>query len=136
MVRRSALRNEPSSSTKISETLLEFVGPIIELWGPPRTPRHLEKLLMVAVVAWNGVIVADAGDASHLDDARRRLSAISNPAEAKLMTSLLEDLVERKRVPPFRDDRRMVSDCKVDCSADGLFHIHAEARESPGPRQD
>ena len=44
---------------KISDTLLRFADPILDVLGPDITEAEMERVLMVAWMAWNAVVYAD-----------------------------------------------------------------------------
>lgn len=45
---------QPSGETKMSEVLLEFIEPYSQYW---KTKEELNKLLGVAVIAWNAALL-------------------------------------------------------------------------------
>ena len=107
---------------KISETFLDFAGPIIQDL-PSEAPEHrARQALQVAFAAWNAVIFADVLKDSGYIDQIRHLTA-GNP-EAGL---LVEQMMARKR-EFFADDERMIGDWEVTRTADGI-NVRADARD-------
>ena len=119
MTKRAALRYP---DRKISETFLEFAGPVV--YDLPRdAPEHrARQALQVAFTVWNAVIFADVlNDHGHIDQIRHLMAG--NP-EAAL---LVEQMIARKR-ELFADDERMIGDWEVARTADSI-NVRADARD-------
>ena len=107
---------------KISETFLDFAGPMIQDL-PSEAPEHrAREALQLAFTAWNAVIFADVLKDHGYIDQIRHLTA-GNP-EAAL---LVEQMIARKR-ELFADDERMIGDWEVTRTADGI-NVRADARD-------
>lgn len=115
-----------SSAPKISETLLEFVGPVLTMM--PGVPiKTVKEIVSVAVMVWNAVLLEDEEGTDHLDDARRRLQCIDDERGREFMTAMVDDLADRKRTE-FADDHRLIGNWQIFAERDGGFRIRAEAR--------
>lgn len=87
---------------KISETLLEFSAPLLEVLPEGAGEPEIRRVLMVGVTVWNAVNVADTGrDVLPLEQVLEVARTHSSEG------ALIEMLVERKR-GQFGDDRRLI----------------------------
>ena len=107
---------------KISETFLEFAGPMVHDL-PSDAPEHrARQALEVAVTVWNAVIFADVlHDHGYIDQIRHLTAAHS---EAGM---LVEQMIARKR-ELFADDERMIGEWEVTRTEDGI-NVRADARD-------
>ena len=119
MTKHAALRYP---DRKISETFLEFAGPIVRDL-PSEAPEHrARQALQVAFTVWNAVIFADVlKDHAYIDQIRH--ITVGNP-EARL---LVEQMIVRKR-ELFADDQRMIGDWEVTRTEEGI-NVRADARD-------
>ena len=107
---------------KISETLLDFASPILEL-RPDDTPdAEIEKVLIYAVAVWNALIFEEIkGDGHYISEIRERMSV--NP----VVESLVTELIQRKQTL-FKEDYRLIGDYKI-TRKNGQLNLWAEARD-------
>ena len=119
MTERVALRYP---DRKISETFLDFAGPIIQDL-PSEAPEHrARQALEVAFTAWNAVIFADVlKDQGYIDQIRHLMAG--NPQAGQLV----EQMIARKR-ELFANDERMIGDWEVTRTEDGI-NVRADARD-------
>ncbi len=106
---------------KISETIIDFAKPVLEMLPPDATPEAVTDVIKITSLAWNAVVFADAkGNDEYLRELRTRLA--EHPDRAVFMNLL----VERKR-SCFSEDMRLIGDYRVSWS-NGEIHLWAEAR--------
>lgn len=107
---------------KISETLVEFASPLVELLERPIAPDPMRQSLLVAVLVWNSVVLAEWGlEADSLDRARQLLRAVPEAVRR----FLFDELILRKR-RRFASDRRLIGYFEVH-DEDGELRVRADA---------
>jgi hypothetical protein len=112
---------------KISETLLDFAHPFIEMIDGSTTQQDIENGLTLAITVWNSLVFEVVqNDPLHLERLRNSILKSDNPEGWMMM----EDLIKRKR-EKFADDLRAISDFSVTYS-NGNLNVRAEARKVPG----
>ncbi len=112
---------------KISETLLDFAHPFIEMIDGSTTQQDIENGLIIAVTVWNSLVFEVVqNNTSHLENLRNSILKNDNPQGWMMM----ENLVKRKR-EKFADDLRAISDFSVTYS-NGNLNVRAEARKVTG----
>ena len=112
---------------KISETLLDFAHPFIEMIDGNTTQQDIENGLMIAITVWNSLVFEVVqNDPLHLERLRNSILKSDNPQGWMMM----EDLIKRKR-EKFADDLRAISDFSVTYS-NGNLNVRAEARKVTG----
>jgi hypothetical protein len=112
---------------KISETLLDFAHPFIEIIDENTTQQDIENGLIIAVTVWNSLVFEVVqNNPSHLMNLRNSILENDNPQEWMMM----ENLIKRKR-EKFADDLRAISDFSVTYSK-GNLNVRAEARKVTG----
>jgi hypothetical protein len=90
----------PASAAKISGVLMDFVEPYRE---PPETLEEMQKLLTLAVLAWNaGLLPSDKREQFF----KRTEEALPPEARPKYRT-VLEPMIQRKE-EQFADDQRCI----------------------------
>jgi hypothetical protein len=127
--RRPQQRGVSSSSSlrKISDTLVDFAQPMLELAPPDATAADIEQRLRIVVLLWNAVVIDEADPSQDfLSGIRRTVGQAPFPG----VPSLIELLIERKQ-RDFADDRRLIGHFSVRSDPDGGFTIRAEARAAP-----
>jgi len=107
---------------KISEKLLDFASPILEL-RPDDTPdAELEKVLIYAVAVWNALIFEEIkGDGHYISEIPERMSV------SPVVESLVTGLIQRKQTL-FKEDYRLIGDYKI-TRKNGQLNLRAEARD-------
>ena len=120
MAKRKSKLNFPDR--KISDTLLRFADPILDVLGPDITEAEMERVLMVAWMAWNAVVYADVVGKRDLLD--QFYTAMALEPELKRFAELL---IDRKRTL-FGDDERLIGEYKL-YRKDGEIRLRAEARD-------
>ncbi len=112
---------------KISETLLDFAHPFIEMINGSTTQQDIENGLTLAITVWNSLVFEVVqNDPLHLEKLRDSILESDNPEGWMMM----EDLIKRKR-EKFADDLRAISDFSVTYS-NGNLNVRAEARKVTG----
>ena len=112
---------------KISETLLDFAHPFIEMIDGSTTQQDIENGLTLAITVWNSLVFEVVqNDPLHLEKLRDSILESDNPEGWMMM----EDLIKRKR-EKFTDDLRAISDFSVTYS-NGNLNVRAEARKVTG----
>lgn len=114
-----------SRKKKISEILVQFASPMLEMIGTDAPPDTMRELFMTAVTVWNGVVWEQLGKGSHfVDEIRQQLCA----ADMLPMAAIVDDLIERKRTL-FSDTRVMISSHEIVYNSDQTeFVVRAEGR--------
>jgi hypothetical protein len=108
---------------KISETLIDFAKPFLDIVNENSTEQEISAGCIVAITVWNSMVFDQwwLGE-NCLDKVRARLLQMNDPRA----THLLETLAERKR-KLFAHDLRAVGRYSFTYK-DGNLHLHAEAR--------
>lgn len=107
---------------KISETILEFGEPIIDVLSPRATKEEFAHIMQIVVSAWNAVVLDEWNDTSHFESGF--LAAFdSAPPQLQAMAA---DLVLRKK-KKFSDDPRGVGKYEV-LEKHGQLVFRADAR--------
>lgn len=112
-------------SRKISATLIDFAKPILENIDEKTTRKQIESGLIVAITAWNAIVIDAWGKSEGEGWLEKVRSLILDMGEPQA-THMFEVLVARKK-RYFADDLRAITDFSVDLK-DGYLHVHAEAR--------
>lgn len=119
----------PAPSSKISETLLSFAAPLLEVLGEDLSVPLVENVLTLAVTVWNALVLEAWGhDNTYLDQARQQISG-----DLPQFMPIFETLVERKK-RYFGADLRAIGEVKVSRKPDGELHVLADARMPETPR--
>ncbi len=107
---------------KISETFLDFASPLTAVMPDDASEATIQKVLTIAFVAWNGIILDDVnGNGYYM--ARLKEQASHDP----VLQALLTELVHRKRTL-FADDQRLIGNYRVTRKR-GELRPWAEARD-------
>lgn len=113
----------PAPSDKISDTLLSFAAPLLDVLGSELPVPMVEKVLMLAVTVWNALVLEAWGRGdNYLDQARQRIAG-----GLPQFMPMFEMLVERKK-RFFGADLRAIGEVKVSRKPDGELQVVAEAR--------
>jgi hypothetical protein len=122
---RTKLKSPSSKKKKISETLIQFASPMLDLVGTDAPPDTIRELFMTAVTVWNGVVWEQLGRGSHyVNDIRQRLHTADMPP----MAAIVDELIERKRTR-FSDTLVMISSHEIVYNSDQTeFIVRAEGR--------
>ena len=105
---------------KISETILEFGNPIIELLPDNPTKEQFEDVMRIVVSAWNAVTLDEWNET--IDSENEFLKALSPSPEE--IQSMAMNLISRKRTE-YSSEQRAVSSYSIS-EEDGEFVFHAE----------
>jgi hypothetical protein len=101
----------PGGQEKMSEVLLEFVEPYLQ---HGRTEEAVNKLLTVALVAWNAALVTGSQRDKLIQDT---LQAV--PAEVRpVMKNIIEEMMRRKETH-FANNRRMIINYQLTMTPSG-----------------
>jgi hypothetical protein len=128
-----AKANRPVPSRKISETLLEYAAPAIDILPDDAPCREVEMRLQAAAAMWNAVALSERGDRDCLDRMKRDLGNEPGFGAAEC-TMLFDMMVERKR-RLYGSDSRLIGEVKVIPEGRGGFRVRAEARLPAGETQ-
>lgn len=110
-----------SMSSKISEALLNYIEPLLEVLGDEPEKAELEQTVLIGITVWNSCVL-DTVDGSQGYVAQIR----ENTANDSESQSLMEFLINRKH-SEFADDLRIISDPEV-VWRNGEWRIRAAAR--------
>jgi hypothetical protein len=106
---------EPGGEEKMSEVIMSFVEPYRDY---ARTYEELNKLIALAVVAWNAALLLPKNEWKEMVD---KISSSFSPSDAEDFRQIAEMLIERKR-RYFSDDKRLILDYHLSESREG-FHL-------------
>jgi len=109
----AAIIQDPPGMAKMSEVLLDFVEPYME---SAATEEELRKLLTVACVAWNAVLLPPTERKKLIRDTEEIL-----PAEVRGdLRAVLEPLIERKQ-QHFAENRRAIVNFELTMGPTGPY---------------
>jgi hypothetical protein len=91
---------EPAGQAKMSEVLLEFLQPYSEHWWPK---ERMEKLLAVALIAWNAAIHTGRERHDFIEDMVKAVP----PEVREAMRSIVDEMVRRKETY-FASNKRLI----------------------------
>jgi len=115
---------------KISETLLDYMGPVVNALPEMPPAKELHSLVQIAVTVWNAVVVDDLHGSQHVAEARK-LIVKGLPADGRaLMLSVFDSFVHVKR-EAFADDPRMVASFEVLVDGPEQIRLRAAATVLP-----
>lgn len=123
-----ATSSGPTPDRKISETLMEFAEPVIDMSPEDLSPEEAETMLRLPWLVWNAVVMDGGKGTTYLAQARARLEAA--PTQAPGALALFDMLVRRKR-ELFGQDRRLLGEVSVKRAPDGGLTVRVEARMPP-----
>jgi len=102
---------QPSGETKMSEVLLEFVEPYSQYW---KTKEELNKLLGVAVIAWNAALLPGNERKEIIENAVK----VAPPEIRQDMKAIVEEMIQRKETH-FAHNKRMIMNYQVTMTKEG-----------------
>lgn len=105
---------ESADGVKMSEVLEAFIAPYMEF---AETEESFEKLVTIAVIAWNAALLPRSAQTEAINDLLQSLPP-ETQADAK---SIVRDLIRRKR-KYFGKIRRAIIDFEIIDTRDG-FHL-------------
>lgn len=107
-----------TTKPKLSQALTHFIAPFADA---AKTNEEYEKLLTIAIIAWNAALMDD-------DDARKELieKTVSFHEDHEVTRAILNTFIERKTLF-FADDKRTVADFKLTHFKDGRRHLAVAA---------
>ena len=128
---RKKVKTKPSKESQprapkrdISETLIDFTKPILELLDREVPYNTFEKVFQIAVTVWNAVVLDHLNITSQYTD---KLESTVQNTDMPLMETLVHELIERKR-NQFAQDLRIIGECQASLNAAGELEVKAEAR--------
>lgn len=127
--RMSTRQSASDSLPKISETLLEFSRPALELVGDDAPEPLIREVLWVTVDIWNAVVLEQRGIEGDFVDRMRAILEQGVPS----MVSVMDLLVERKR-KLFPTDLRAIRDVEVFRDSAHRLGVRAVASMPEGTR--
>ena len=110
---------------KISETIVDFGGPLIQQLGPGETYEVARSTFEIIILVWNAHVMATPrwGQPRHLAELHRRLQDPQIPAP---MVEAYRDLSQR-RLERFATDARAVGDWSI-TQESGQWRLRCDAR--------
>jgi hypothetical protein len=127
--RVSTRRSASDSLPKISQTLLEFSRPALELVGDDAPEPLIREVLWVTVDIWNAVVLEQRGIEGDFVERMRAVLEQGVPS----MVPVMDLLVERKR-KLFSADLRAIRDVEVFRDSGRRLGVRAVASMPEGPR--
>jgi len=112
----------------MSDTLVEFAQPLLELLPDDPGIAMMQNVLSLGMLLWNCFVLEASpshDDRKEAGELRAHVLATANRSGVPrdLMADLLEELAERKRTL-YPDDRRLIAGIDVRPDCDG-FHVQA-----------
>jgi hypothetical protein len=104
---------QPSGQTKMSEVLLEFVEPYSQYW---KTKEELNKLLGMAVIAWNAALLPENERKEIIENA---LKAVP-PEIRQDMKAIVDGMIQRKD-KHFAHNKRFIVNYQVTMTREGPY---------------
>lgn len=117
---------EPSGEVKMSEVLTAFIEPYIE---SASTEEAHQKLLMLAIVAWNAALLPEEDQQDIVDKAVEAIPAASWAMRA-YMRAFMSELIERKKTY-FSEYTRMIIDFELTDRGEDYYLSVASTLEKP-----
>jgi hypothetical protein len=102
---------QPSGQRKMSEVLLEFLEPYSQYW---KTKEELNKLLGVAVIAWNASLLPSNERKEIIENAVK----VAPPEIRQDMKVIVEEMMQRKE-RHFAHNKRMIMNYQVTMTKEG-----------------
>ena len=112
----------PPGERKMSEVLLEFIEPYSGQWT---TQEQLEKLLAVALVAWNAALFSGSERDKFLQEMVQTMPPDVRPA----MRAIVDEMMQRK-LAHFASNRRVIISYEVTPTPSGP---HVSVLSTPDP---
>ena len=110
------VRYEPSGVPKMSEVIIDFIEPYVEY---AETYEAYQKLVMVAIVAWNTTLLPEKEQKPMV---KKMLKSLSLPRSVlRDMKGIMEELIERKN-EHFAEHTRVTMDYQVTETRHG-YHL-------------
>jgi len=110
------VRYEPKGVPKMSEVLVDLIEPYVEY---AETYEAYQKLVTVAVVAWNNSLLPERNHKPIIKKTIKSLSLLRSDAQD--MKRIIEELIERKK-KHFPEHTRPIVDYQVTETRDG-YHL-------------
>ncbi len=121
--KQHANKRQTTSVRKISETLIDFAQPIIELIDDDTTEEQIEMGFVLVVTVWNSLVFEVVkNDPSYVETLWKSIYEM----EVEDGIALMEALIARKR-KKFNDDLRAIADYSISYSG-GYLNVKADAR--------
>jgi len=115
-----------SSQEKMSEVLLEFMEPYQKY---ATTPTAYEKLVALAVVAWNAALLEETERQNLLDKPIETILAMAGKEWENDLVNILMALIQRKE-RYFADNKRLIFSYHVSQTKEGYHLSVASTAES------
>jgi hypothetical protein len=127
--KKKSKKNQSFPSRKISETLIDFAKPFIDIVDETTTQDQLEIGFKIAITVWNAVVFeAVKNDPTYLK--MLRTSVLEMDENSDYGYAMIESLISRKK-EFFADDLRAIGNFSLKYK-DGYLHVKAEARGIAG----
>lgn len=125
---RAQVRGALPGMAKMSDTLLEFADPLLDLLPADPAIEQLENALALGTLVWNCFVLEASGkdeDRQQAGDIRAHVLATATRSGVayEVMEDLVNELADRKATL-FPDDRRLIAGVDVRRAGDS-FHIQA-----------
>lgn len=110
------VRYEPSGVAKMSQVVIDFIEPYVEY---AETCEAYQKLVMIAIVAWNTTLLPEKEQKPMV---KKMIKSLSLPrSDARDTKGIIEELIKRKN-KHFAEHTRTIVDYQVTETRDG-FHL-------------
>lgn len=128
--RPAARRAVAVPDRKISETILDFGGPLLSLAPESVTIESMRKAMQLVLTVWNAYVLAMPiwGEPHHLERFKETLRAHTMPPE---MAALME-ILSKRRLERFSVDPRAVGEWDVVPDGEGGYTLRCDARMPAG----
>jgi hypothetical protein len=104
---------QPGGETKMSEVLLEFVEPYSRYW---KTREDLNKLLGIAVIAWNAALMQGNERKEIIENALNALP----PEIRQDIKGIVDEMIQRKD-KHFANNKRFIMNYQVTMTRKGPY---------------
>ncbi|NIM18110.1 MAG: hypothetical protein GTO45_39580 [Candidatus Aminicenantes bacterium] len=127
--KEASKKNRNFPSRKISETLIDFAKPFIDMVDENTTQDQLETGFKIAITVWNAVVVEEVKkDPTYLEQLRTNVLEMGE--NWYYGYAMIESLISRKK-EFFADDLRAIGNFSITYN-EGYLHVKAEARGIAG----
>ncbi len=115
---------DPPGEDKMSEVLLDFAKPLLELTAD----RHFDKVIVLAIACWNATLLPEEDQEAAINEVIHIFSS-SGTRDVDLAKEAVQILLERKR-RYFPDNKRLIADYRISHSKDQMHLMVASTLSS------
>jgi hypothetical protein len=128
--KQKARHTEPKAApSTLSEALVSLAGPLLELFRQPTRGTLLKSVLSLATLAWNEGNPHCEVPPREAIRVRDRLAQEFGSAWGDVVP-YYQDLIRTRR-ERFADDRRIITDFRLEHGADGKWQVYVAGGEPP-----